>query len=225
MRKIKHVPQHVAIILDGNGRWAKRRGLPRSIGHYYGGKNISTIAKYANKIGIKQLTLYAFSTENWNRPQEEVDYLMSMPVEIIDQYFDKITNSTMKIEVVGRRDRIPNVLLETIERLEKATKHHLGLNLVLCVDYGAYDEILTAVKKTKHLSIDEITRNMMVVKPVDLLIRPGGELRLSNFLLWQSAYAELYFLKKFWPAFKAGDLHKACMAYSKRNRRFGGIKA
>lgn len=224
MRKITHLPNHIAIILDGNGRWAKKRGLPRSLGHYSGAMNLVKIANYADKLGIKMMTVYAFSTENWNRPQDEVDYLMTKPVEMIRENLSKIKDSSLKILVKGRRDRISKEVLETIELLEDATKDHQGMVLNVCFDYGSYDELLTAFSKVKEFNEESLRKELYIQDPVDLLIRTGGELRLSNFLLWQAAYAELIFTKKYWPAFSPKDLYKACLLYSKRDRRFGGIK-
>jgi len=224
MAKITSLPNHIAIILDGNGRWAKRRGLPRSMGHYYGAMNLVRIATYANKLGINMMSVYAFSTENWNRPKDEVDYLMTKPVELINENLQKIKDSNIKVLIKGRRDRISDEILKTIEKLEEATKDHDGLILNVCFDYGSFDEITHAAKSAKDINETSIQNNLYITEPVDLLIRTGGELRLSNFLLWQSAYAELYFTKTFWPQFKERSLNKALKEFSKRDRRFGGIK-
>lgn len=225
MKKIVNLPKHVAIILDGNGRWAQRRGIPRNIGHYHGGMHVAKIASYANELGIEQLTLYAFSTENWKRPEAEVDYLMTKPVDIIEKNLDRILESTIKIEFAGRKDRVPQKVLEMMSKLERLTKHHEGMKLVLCFDYGSQDELIAAFKQAETFEKQEIEQYLMVPQPVDLLIRPGGELRLSNFLLWQAAYAELYFTKKYWPEFSKKALYKACLSFSKRHRKFGGLKA
>jgi undecaprenyl diphosphate synthase len=187
MRQVSKVPNHVAIILDGNGRWAKKRGLPRSVGHYYGGMNIQKIVRAADKLGIKMLTLYCFSTENWQRPIDEVKFLMSKPIEIINNNYDKIINSNIKITTIGRLDRIPKDLLAVVQKLTFDTKNKTGTQLVIALDYGAYDEIIDAAKKCEELTIENLTNNLAQPTPVDLLIRPGGELRLSNYLLWQSA--------------------------------------
>lgn len=224
MAKITSLPNHIAIILDGNGRWAKRRGFPRSMGHYYGAMNLVRIATYANKLGINMMSVYAFSTENWNRPKDEVDYLMTKPVELINENLQKIKDSNIKVLIKGRRDRISDEILKTIEKLEEATKDHDGLILNVCFDYGSFDEITHAAKSAKDINETSIQNNLYITEPVDLLIRTGGELRLSNFLLWQSAYAELYFTKTFWPQFKERNLNKALKEFSKRDRRFGGIK-
>lgn len=224
MNKENKKPKHLAIILDGNGRWAKKRGLKRSIGHYYGGLNVAKIAKYANQIGIETLTVYAFSTENWNRPEEEISFLMTKPIEMIDKHKKEIIDSKIKITFIGRRDRLPKELLETMIEVEDITKNNPGMNLIIAADYGAYDEILTAIPKMKENTKEELEKNLMVSKPVDLLIRTSGEQRLSNFLLWQNGYAEFYFTKKHWPSFNPKELNRALKSYSKRNRRFGGIK-
>jgi undecaprenyl diphosphate synthase len=224
MAKITSLPNHIAIILDGNGRWAKRRGLPRSMGHYFGAMNLVRIATYANKLGINMMSVYAFSTENWNRPKDEVDYLMTKPVELINENLQKIKDSNIKVLIKGRRDRISDEILKTIEKLEEATKDHDGLILNVCFDYGSFDEITHAAKSAKDINETSIQNNLYITEPVDLLIRTGGELRLSNFLLWQSAYAELYFTKTFWPQFKERNLNKALKEFCKRDRRFGGIK-
>ncbi len=231
------VPTHVAIILDGNGRWAKKRLMPRTFGHRKGAFNIRTIARYANKIGIKYLTMYCFSTENWKRPKDEVDYLMSKPIRFMKRYRDDLINSTIKITFVGRRDRIPGEMLDIFKDLEENTKDHTGLVLSLCVDYGSFDELTTAVKniakevKENKLDINQIDEKCIMshlytkdYPPVDLMIRTSGELRLSNYLLLQSAYAELYFTDVLWPDFDEKELLKAIENYQSRNRRFGGLK-
>lgn len=218
-----NLPKHVAIILDGNGRWAKRFKLPRSRGHYEGGFNLARIADHANKRGIQILSVYVFSTENWKRPQEEIDYLMTKPLELINQYKDRILKANIRIRFIGRKDRLSKEMLELMEEITNDTSHHDGMVLNLCVDYGSYDDILQAARKTKDVNLDNFTHNLMIQEPVDLLIRTGGEKRLSNFLLWQSAYAELYFTKKYWPAFKEKHFDKAIKSFSKRHRRFGGL--
>lgn len=224
MRKIDRLPNHIAIILDGNGRWAKKRGLPRSLGHYNGAMNLVKIANYADQLGIKMMSVYAFSTENWNRPSDEVNYLMTKPVEVIHENIQKIKDSSLKICVKGRRDRISKDVLDTIVMLEEVTSDHQGMVLNICFDYGSHDELLTAFSKLKEFNEEALKQELYIKDKVDLLIRTGGELRLSNFLLWQAAYAELYFTKKYWPDFSQKDLYRACLEYSQRNRRFGGIK-
>lgn len=224
MKNIENIPEHIAIILDGNGRWARSRGLPRNLGHFQGGHNIVKIANHANDLGVKMMSIYTFSTENWKRPEDEVDYLMTKPTELLEKNLEKIKNSPIKILVQGRKDRVPSQLLKTINKIEELTKDHKGMILNVCFDYGSYDELLTAFSKVKEFTVEAVYNELMIKKPVDLLIRTSGELRISNFLLWQIAYAELYFVKKHWPAFSKRDLNKAIKSYAKRNRRFGGLK-
>ncbi len=222
--KLTKIPQHIAIILDGNGRWAKKLGQPRSFGHYMGGRNLFTMARVAKKYGIKKMTVYAFSTENWKRPQDEVNYLMTKPIEMYHENQDRIKEIDYKITFAGRRDRLSPELLEVMNDLEEKTKHNDGFELMICLDYGAYDELIQAFNKLKEPATKESLENELMVKePVDLLIRTSGEQRLSNFLLWQVAYAEFYFAKVHWPAFNERQLVKALKNYQKRQRRFGGL--
>jgi len=219
------VPSHVAIILDGNGRWAKKYGQPRSFGHLQGGRNLFRIAKVAQKLGIRKLTVYAFSTENWKRPQEEVNFLMTKPIEMFNENKDRIQEIDYKITFAGRRDRLSKELLEVMEYIEEATKSNQGFELTVAVDYGSYDELLNAINQLeKPVTKADIESHLMIKEPVDLLIRTSGEQRLSNFLLWQVSYAEFYFTKVHWPAFNEKELKKALKSYMKRQRRFGGLK-
>jgi len=219
------VPSHVAIILDGNGRWAKKYGQPRSFGHLQGGRNLFRIAKVAQKLGIRKLTVYAFSTENWKRPQEEVNFLMTKPIEMFNENKDRIQETDYKITFAGRRDRLSKELLEVMEYIEEATKSNQGFELTVAVDYGSYDELLSAINQLeKPVTKADIESHLMIKEPVDLLIRTSGEQRLSNFLLWQVSYAEFYFTKVHWPAFNEKELKKALKNYMKRQRRFGGLK-
>lgn len=233
MNTLNNLPNHIGIIMDGNGRWAKKRGLPRNIGHYYGGKNLGYIANLCNKLNIKYLTVFAFSTENWKRPKDEVSYLMSESVRQVRLNYDKIINAGIKINFIGRRDRIPQDLLFLIEDLETNTKLNKGLNLIIALDYGFKDDLKTAIKKILINKINPNDINDNTIKDylstsnypdIDLLIRTSGELRISNFLLFEIAYSELYFTKKYWPSFKKKDLLKALKNYQKRNRRYGGLK-
>ena len=224
--KLSNIPNHVAIILDGNGRWAKKMGQPRSFGHYMGGRNLFTVAKAAEKLGIKKLSVYAFSTENWKRPADEVNYLMTKQIEMYHENKHRISDITYKITFAGRRDHFSKELLEVMEEIEEKTKANQGFELTVCIDYGAYDELLTAYEKAeKPLTKDSLEKALMVKEPVDLLIRTSGEMRLSNFLLWQVAYAEFYFTKVHWPAFNEKQLIKAIKNYQKRHRRFGGLSS
>lgn len=231
------IPTHIAMILDGNGRWAKKRGLPRTAGHRKGAFNIETIAFECERLGVKYMTCYCFSTENWKRPEDEVNYLMKLPIRYFKKAYKTIINSNIKIKMIGRRDRFTKEFLKTVEEIEETTKDHTGLVLTLCLDYGSYDEITTAVKeiatevKDGKLEISDITpqtiSNHLFTKnypPLDLLIRTSGEYRISNYLLWQIAYSEFYFTDVLWPDFDASELHKALYDYQNRNRRFGGLK-
>ncbi|MCB9498607.1 MAG: di-trans,poly-cis-decaprenylcistransferase [Bacillales bacterium] len=224
------IPAHLAIILDGNGRWAKKRNRERSYGHKVGFENIYKIALLSRDAGVKVLSVYCFSTENWSRPKGEVDYLMSLPL-----VFKKDINSYVKedIKVIhsGRLDRIPKTTKDIFEESEEKTKDCKGLILNICFDYGSLDELKRGIEKIIENKVEDIkddtifsyldTKNL---PPVDLLIRCGGERRLSNFLLLQSAYAELYFIDVLWPDFSKEDLHEAFIEYNKRDRRYGGIK-
>lgn len=231
------VPKHIALIMDGNGRWAKKRKMPRTYGHKKGAENLRRIALFANDIGVKALSVYAFSTENWSRPKEEIDYLMDLPSMFEDEYRGSFKEGDIRVIFSGRRDRFPKEVQELIERVEEKSKDRLGMVLNICFDYGskyevgqAIREIAANVKKgvIKEDAIDEdtiydylYTRNL---PKLDLLIRTSGEQRLSNFLLMQSAYAELYFTKTHWPAFHEKSLLKAIHDFQTRNRRFGGLK-
>lgn len=232
----KPIPQHLAIILDGNGRWAKKRGLPRSLGHYNGAINLAKIAQLCDKYGVKYLTVYCFSTENWKRPKEEVEYLMQEPVKQWYTNKDKIIESNIVIKVIGRRDRFPQDTLKMILEMEESTKNNTGLTLVIAADYGSQTEITEAVKKITQQVVDDkikiedinselIENNLYTAcfPKLDLLIRTSGEVRISNFLLWQLSYAELYFAKCYWPSFNKRELLKAFKSYQIRNRRFGGL--
>jgi undecaprenyl diphosphate synthase len=218
------VPSHLAIILDGNGRWAQKRGLPRNLGHYNGAINLFKIANHANNLGVNFLTVYAFSTENWNRPKAEVDYLMLKPLEYLNENIDRLKDISYKIIFVGRRTKLPKETILVIDKLESQTKNNKGMVLQIAFDYGSKEEIINAFNQIKKPYTEEKLREFLYVKEdVDLLIRTSGEVRLSNFLLWQNAYAELIFIKKHWPSFSKKDLEKSFKEYSKRNRRFGKL--
>ena len=234
---LNKIPSHIAIILDGNGRWAKKRMLPRFMGHRKGAFNLKNIASYANKIGIKYLTVFCFSTENWKRPEKEVEYLFTAPLKFYRKYKDDIFKGNIRWRAIGRRDRFKKEFLDVVNAIEEGTKDKTGLTLTLCIDYGSYDEIVTATKEIATLvkdgkldikDIDEkLLTNHMFTKdypPLDLLIRTSGEYRISNFLLWQMAYSELYFTDVLWPDFNEKELDKALINYQNRNRRFGGLK-
>ena len=231
------MPKHIAIICDGNGRWAKKRGMPRTYGHRKGGFNIRDIARDCNELGIEAVTFFCFSTENWNRPKDEVDYLMSAPLKFINRFHKDIVNGNGRIRLLGRRDRLSKDFLDLFDKLENETKDHTGVIVNLCVDYGSYDEITNAVKniatlyKNGEISLDDITPSLIEnnlftkdLPPLDLLIRTSGEIRISNFLLWQLAYTEIYITDVLWPDFSEEEFYKAIIDFQKRDRRFGGIK-
>ena len=230
------IPNHLAIILDGNGRWAKEKHLPRIYGHRKGAHNIINIANECSNIGIKFLTLYCFSTENWNRPESEIKYLFGTPIKYYKRYKEKIWNSNYKINIIGRRDRLPKNLISVIQELEEKTRNNTLLTITFCIDYGSHDEITSAIKdiclliKDNKISINDISPDMIEnhlytknLPKLDLLIRTSGEQRLSNFLLWQASYAELYFTTTYWPDFNKVELNNAIINYQNRNRRFGGL--
>jgi undecaprenyl diphosphate synthase len=232
-----NIPQHIAIILDGNGRWAKKRHMPRTYGHQRGVENIKTIAIAASELGVKALSVYAFSTENWSRPKDEVDFLMKLPGEFEKKFKDEFKKYDIKVMFSGRKTHLSSQNLEILERITNNTKDRKGLVLNICFDYGSQTEITEAVKiiaekvKNNEIAPSDITAQMIEdnlytseLPKLDLLIRPSGEVRLSNFLLWQAAYAELYFCKVYWPAFSKKDLEAAIIDFNKRDRRFGGLK-
>ena len=233
---LTRVPEHIAIILDGNGRWAKNRMLPRNYGHRKGAFNINKVATYCEEIGVKYLTLYCFSTENWTRPEKEVEYIMEGPIRLFGRLKKQIKNSNTRWKIIGRRDRINKELLDLINELEEETKDKKGLTLTICFDYGSYEEITQAVKKIakdcvdKKINPEDITPELIEnnlytagYPKLDLLIRTSGEQRISNFLLWQIAYSEFYFTNVLWPDFDKEELYKAIASYQKRDRRFGGL--
>lgn len=230
------LPNHVGIIMDGNGRWAQKRGLPRYAGHVAGAKVFKTIAYYARDIGIKNLTVYAFSTENWQRPQEEVSRIMKVLEEFIDDALNTFEKEKVRIRFLGDTSVFTGVLREKMDRIVAVTDHFPGLTLNIAMNYGGRHEIVHGVRKAMELAQkgelqpDELTPDAFGemlyfddCDEVDLIIRPSGELRLSNFLLWQSAYAEFWFSDILWPDFKPAHLDQAILEYQKRNRRFGGV--
>ncbi|MFH5881543.1 isoprenyl transferase [Liberiplasma polymorphum] len=231
------VPDHIAIILDGNGRWAKKRGLDRSFGHKQGAVNLEKITLECLSLGVKVLSVYAFSTENWKRPKDEIDYLMNLPKVFENEYKDSFEHYDVRVVFSGRRDRLSKENVALLERVEKDSSKRKGIILNVCLDYGSKDELVNAAKaiakkvKENKLSVEaineEVFQNHLYTKglpEVDLLIRTSGEIRLSNYLLWQVAYAEFYFTKTHWPAFNEKALYKAIRSYQNRNRKFGGLK-
>lgn len=231
------VPRHVAIILDGNGRWAKSKGMPRNYGHAQGAKNVELICEEAWNLGIKYLTVYAFSTENWSRPKDEVGALMTLLRNYLKNCLKRAKNNNMRVRVIGDTGRLDEELRKQIEALTEATKDYDGLNFTVALNYGSRDEILRAVN---HIFSDmeegilekgEVTGELMEsyldtagIPAPDLLIRTSGEQRLSNFLLWQLAYSEFYFTDVHWPDFNRQELVKAIESYEKRDRRYGGVR-
>ncbi len=232
-----NLPSHVAIIMDGNGRWAKKQNKIRTFGHKEGAENVVEIVRASSNLGIKELSLYAFSTENWKRPAKEVDTIMSLVVKFIDKYIDELNRENVYLQMLGRRDEVPDFVLDKVDYALDLTKNNNGMILNLCLNYGSRQEILDAckslVKEYQNYSIEDIERinfndfeKYLYSKnytDVDLLIRPSGELRLSNFLMYQSSYAELYFSDILWPDFKKENLYEAILDFQNRNRRFGGV--
>lgn len=231
------VPQHVAIILDGNGRWAKSKGMPRNYGHIEGAKNVERICEEAWRMGIKYLTVYAFSTENWKRPKEEVDALMKLLRNYMKTCLKTAAKNDMVVRVIGDKTGLDDDIREKIDELEKASANNQGLNFQIAINYGSRDEIVRSVRKIMEdvkegkLEADQMDEAMFDsyldtagIPSPDLLIRTSGEQRLSNFLMWQLAYTEFYFTEVPWPAFDKAELEKAIEKYNSRDRRFGGIK-
>ncbi len=232
------VPYHVAIIMDGNGRWAKRRGLLRNLGHKKGIERIEEIAKHAKKLGIKILTLFAFSTENWSRPKKEVNFLFSYLKRFLKKKKEFLLQEKIRVNFIGRRDRLDKELLEEMENIERLTCKNDALIINLAIDYGGRWDILNAAKrlwreaKRKKINLEKIEEEdfkkylaLGEFPYPDLLIRTSGEKRISNFLLWQSAYTEFYFPEVLWPDFDKKELEKAVEEYKRRERRFGGLKS
>jgi len=232
------LPRHVAIIMDGNGRWASQRGRPRTTGHLAGARTVRSVVEHARRAGIPVLTLYAFSSDNWRRPGDEVSALMGLFRRYLAAEVPRCIDAGIRLSVVGRRDRLAPALLRAIESAEDATRHGTDMRLRIAVDYSARDAIVEAASRVAARRVDgTITRTRFaealaaashdhdVVADVDLLIRTGGEQRLSDFLLWECAYAELVFSRRLWPEFTTRDLDAALIEYARRERRFGGVEA
>lgn len=230
------IPNHVAIILDGNGRWAKSKGMPRNYGHTVGAKNVETVCRAADELGIKYLTLYAFSTENWNRPQNEVDALMKLLESYLKTCIKTADKNNMRVRVIGEISRLSEAFQQRIQQLEEASASNTGLNLTIAINYGSRDEMLRAIRRIVsdaqdgRIAAEDIDESMFAsyldtkeLPDPDLLIRTSGEQRLSNYLLWQLAYSEFYFTDVPWPDFHKKELELAIEAYNKRDRRFGGL--
>ncbi len=232
------VPYHIAVIMDGNGRWAKKRMLPRTVGHRQGAKRVKEILKEAKRIGVKVLTIFAFSTENWDRPKKEIEFIFFYLIKLLKDYQKEFVQKDIKFKAIGRRDRLSKEVIKEIRKTEDVTKDNKSFTFNVALDYGGKWDIVNAAKRiakkcvgksmvwedideklfNKHLSLGSISAP-------DLLIRTSGEKRISNFLIWDLAYSEFYFTPVFWPEFDKEHLHKAIKAYSQRDRRFGAINA
>jgi len=227
--KLEKIPVHVGIIMDGNGRWAKKRGLPRIEGHKKGAEVAEKIISFAKELGIKYITLYAFSTENWKRPKEEVNFLFTLMYQYILTKLPKFIENDTRFKVIGRIDELPDFLKEGFRDIERKTAHCSSMTAVFAVNYGGRQEIVDAVKKIvekgEPVTEEAIAKNLYFpeLPDVDLIIRTSGEMRISNFLLWRASYAELWFTKTLWPDFTEEEFLEAIKDYSKRERRFGGV--
>ena len=231
---IERLPKHIAIIMDGNGRWAKRRNQPRVFGHRQGAKSVRKVVEGAARLGVNNLTLYAFSTENWNRPKHEIKTLMKLLISALKNELGLMMKNNIRLNTIGHTNMMPNNVQQEMQEDLEQTKKNTGLVLTLALSYGARQEILRAVQEISYkvknniISFENVDDNIINkhlytqnLPDVDLLIRTSGEVRISNFLLWQIAYAELYFTDELWPDFNETSLHKAIADYQKRERRFG----
>ena len=229
-----NIPKHIAIIMDGNGRWAAKHGKPRVMGHENGVESVRSVVEGAGEIGVKHLTLYAFSTENWDRPKEEVEALMALLVHAIEAETQQLNKNNVRLSVIGCVDEMPENVQAKLQGCVDALKHNTGLNLVLALSYSGRWDVLSAVKKmaddlannkiTQEKINNELFQNYLSTAELpdpELMIRTSGEFRISNFLLWQIAYSELYFTSKLWPDFRKDDLFEAIIDYQNRERRFG----
>lgn len=232
-----NLPVHIGVILDGNGRWAKKRGLPRSAGHSAGADNLKKIVTECNNMGIKYITVYAFSTENWKRPKSEVDFLMNLLLDYLKNAEKTLAGENVVIRAIGSRAELTEEIQQQIIKTEKFTENNSGIVMNIALNYGGREEIVNAAKELckravdGKISPDDIDEKMFedylytANQPdIDLLIRTSGEQRLSNFLLWQNSYSEMWFTPKLWPDFSVKDLHSAIIDYQGRGRRFGGVK-
>ncbi|MDD6213849.1 MAG: isoprenyl transferase [Firmicutes bacterium] len=230
------IPVHIGVIMDGNGRWAKKRGLPRSAGHQAGADTLKKIVTECNKMGIKYITVYAFSTENWKRPKDEVDFLMNLLMNYLRDAEKTLAGENVVIRTIGSRNELSEEIQQQIIKTEKFTENNTGIVMNIALNYGSREEIIHAVRGLVRdavggkVKLEDISEDMMSnrlytggIPDPDLIIRTSGEERLSNFLMWQSAYSELYFTRRLWPDFNINDLHTAIIAYQNRNRRYGGV--
>lgn len=233
---MEHLPAHIGVIMDGNGRWAKRRGLPRSAGHQAGADTLKKIVTECNKMGIKYITVYAFSTENWKRPKDEVDFLMNLLLSYLRDSERTLAKENVVIRAIGDRSALTEEIREQIKKTEKFTEKNTGIVMNIALNYGSREEIANAArslaKKVKdgEINAEDIDEDSISSElytsgqpDPDLIIRTSNELRLSNFLMWQSAYSELYFTKTLWPDFSVEDLYSAIIEFQSRNRRYGGV--
>jgi undecaprenyl diphosphate synthase len=233
----ENLPSHVAIIMDGNGRWARRRGLPRVAGHHTGMTVVRDIIRASDDIGLKYLTLYAFSTENWKRPRAEVEYLMRLPEEFFRSEIDELVERGVRVRFIGDTTKLPRYTQETVHRTLERTEQNTGMTVCFALNYGGRADIIGAIKalvedfERKGMSLDALSEEVFReylstygIPDPDLIIRTSGEQRLSNFLIWQAAYAEFWVTDSFWPDFTRDHLRRAIIDYQKRRRRFGGLK-
>ena len=224
-----NIPQHVGIIMDGNGRWATARGKKRSFGHHAGSKNVDRVVSHAFDAGVKTITLYAFSSENWARPREEVDELMKLLKNYLVKFLKKLVKNGVRLLVIGGREQLSDALIKEIENTEQKSNQNTDKTLIIAINYGGRQEIVAAVnqiiKESKEVTVDSISDHLYTAPfgEPDLIIRTGGELRLSNFLLYQGAYSELYFTDVLWPDFDEAEFDKAIAEFGTRKRRFGKI--
>ncbi|WP_411844079.1 isoprenyl transferase [Salinicoccus sp. HZC-1] len=234
--EMKALPEHIAIIMDGNGRYAKQRNRPRVNGHYEGMQNVKRITRHASDVGIKYLTLYAFSTENWSRPKSEVSYLMKLPGDFLGAFLPELIEKNVRVITIGDDDALPEHTIKAVSEAVEKTKNNTGLNLVFALNYGGRNELVRGIKKIAgevskgKLDVEDISQGTIdrylytagMPEP-EMMIRTSGEYRLSNFLLWQSSYSELFFTDTFWPEFTTDELDQMISQYQKRSRRFGGL--
>ncbi|WP_397537543.1 isoprenyl transferase [Rummeliibacillus pycnus] len=233
----EQVPAHIAIIMDGNGRWARKRALPRVAGHHEGMKNVRKITRAANAIGVKAITLYAFSTENWKRPRKEVEFLMRLPEEFLGSFLPELMELNIRIEMIGEMDELPGHTQRAVQNAMNQTKENTGMVLNFALNYGSRKELVLAMQRIAKqikdgeldvldISEENISSGLMTANlpDPDLLIRTSGEIRLSNFMLWQLAYTEFWFTEILWPDFDEHAFYDAIKDYQKRNRRYGGLK-
>lgn len=230
-----NVPKTIAIIMDGNGRWAKAKGLPRTAGHKQGADTIRTVALHANRIGVEKLILYAFSTENWKRPEDEVSFLCKLPGLFFNRYIKELMENNIRVTFVGELERFPEDTQKVIRKAVSMTEKNTGLELCIAINYGSRRELVLGIRqyaeevashqRANDLVPEQLADYLMVPEEIDLLIRTSGEMRISNFLLWQIAYAELIFTPVAWPDFDEEQLDRCIKEFNQRDRRFGGIKS